>query len=333
MGYFRMFANVSVDEDQSTISFIPLGGILPSDFSSKVKFGRELLEHTAAYPTRDGEYTISFNNKTTIPVDYLVVGSEKVVAGKLEAGGKKNTQLALGEDPSLQYSFMCPDGKNRKISLPIVKVKATEIALNKKITVDGNLDDWVNIPAMDACQEENVIWHLKNWQGRDDLSFSVQYATDGESLFVAFDVEDDIISIKDDDPWKSDAIEFYWDTRPAKKRDGKHGAGTGQMVLVVPKKDSKAEPMWFVKKQKAPETFDIAFKRTEKGYRCELQLLLKEMGFDKKPEPGDFMFLEVMTNDCDIINGTTQLCYMATNEKRYSSMNTHYYPMSFFVGD
>ena len=333
MGYFRMFANVSVDEDKSIISFIPLGGILPSDFSTKVRFGRGLLEHIPAYPTRDDEYTISLNNKITVPVDYVIIGAEKIAAGKLEVGQKTDIQIALGNDPSLQYSFKCPEGKNRKISLPIVKVKAAEIALNKKITVDGNLDEWANIPAVDACQEENVIWRLQNWQGRDDLSFSVQYATDGESLFAAIDVEDDVLSINDDDPWKSDAIEFYWDTRPIEKRDGKHGTGTGQMVSIVPKKGSKAKPMWFLGEQKMPETFDIAFKRTEKGYRCELQLLLKEMGIDKKPESGDFMFLEVMINDSDVIGGTAPICHMATSGKRYSSMNTHYYPISFFVGD
>ena len=152
-------------------------------------------------------------------------------------------------------------------------------------------------------------------------------------MFVAFDVEDDIAGVHDTYPWTSDAIEFYWDTRPVEKRDGNHGTGTGQVILVVPKKGSQAEPYWHLGKRKIPVIFDIAFKKTQKGYRCELQLLLKELGFDKKPESGDFIHLEVMIDDCDIVDGVTRPCHMATSGKSYSNIKTCYYPTSFFVGD
>ena len=73
-----------------------------------------------------------------------------------------------------------------------------------------------------------------NWKGEKDCSALIYLGHDNQRLYVCMDVTDDQIAIDDKYCFANDGVEFYWDGRPADKRDGKPGIGTGHVILPVP---------------------------------------------------------------------------------------------------
>ena len=136
-------------------------------------------------------------------------------------------------------------------------------------------------------------------------------ATDGNRLFLAFDVTDDQIRLDGGTPWTNDGLEIFWDARPPNKRNSKLGPGTGQVILGVPKKGAKAKPIWYQTRSE-PKGVKLACKRRKGGYIYELSVPLNELGAQTPPKPGQNIWLTVMVDDRDISGGKPIMKHMTT---------------------
>jgi len=62
-----------------------------------------------------------------------------------------------------------------------------------RIWVDGNLADWEGIEAIPLRGRENVVRSIRHYCGNVDQSATFRYAWDTHALYVAIEVEDDVI--------------------------------------------------------------------------------------------------------------------------------------------
>jgi hypothetical protein len=187
-----------------------------------------------------------------------------------------------------------------------------KIPVVEDISVDGKLADWRSRPYR-ADSRLSVIGGSRGWIGPQDASWALYAGVDDERLYVAIDVTDDAYVGGHHQAWKNDAVEFFWDARRDDARDGRHGPGTGQVILPVPQPGGgKPDPQWFVGHRKTPDGFRYAWSRREGGYVVEFSLPLKELGGGQTPRAGQSLNLEVQLDDCDMENGRRVCNYLTS---------------------
>lgn len=125
---------------------------------------------------------------------------------------------------------------------------AKRVASNKKIIIDGLLDEWENAKGVMKFSEKNIETGTIN--GRNDCDAISSFAWDDEYLYFAAKVNDDQLLCREDGSniWKEDCIELYIDPQNdgfiwKNKKDFQFGfAPTG--------KDDKPHGWaWFQKKE------------------------------------------------------------------------------------
>ncbi|RPI62671.1 MAG: hypothetical protein EHM48_03715, partial [Planctomycetaceae bacterium] len=79
-----------------------------------------------------------------------------------------------------------------------------------RISVDGDLADWANVPAVVLDKTEQANGDGGKWNGPADCSGSARLAYDSDYLYLAFDVTDDVFQqpFVDDNTWSGDCVQF-----------------------------------------------------------------------------------------------------------------------------
>jgi hypothetical protein len=323
-----------VDHGRESISFIRLGEIYSVDSFRDMTIAKKLYNKVPVYPMvfDSNEYLIKIKNQSTISADYEVIDLVNGQKQVLQVGVERNIKFELepNEKPRIKAYFKSSKGQTKELNLPVIIIKKLQAPLNKIIKVDGSLQEWQEISGLTINKKNNVILFQENWQGSNDSSFSLKVASDSKRLFVAVEVSDDEINIIPGSLWVNDSIELYWNTKPDPKLDGKHGIGTGQVIVQIPKIGQKAELKWNIVNYEVPKDCRFEFKRTAKGYNCEMSFLLSELGFKNTPKSGDHINLEVMVDDLDIVDGIEQMSYMTISGQGNNYNNTTFYPRVFF---
>ena len=195
------------------------------------------------------------------------------------------------------------------------------------ITVDGDLNDFSAIKALRIADEAYILAGRSDWAGPEDSSFDMRVASDGQRLFLAVDVTDEQICIDGKQTWRNDGVEIFWDIRPKPKRNGLHGQGTGQVILVVPEQGTRQiKPDWHIAHRAIPEGLKAICKRREGGYVFELSIPLSELGYMTAPKVGQNMRLVAMVNDRDRDAGKTTLTHTTTTGLGNNHGSTAAYP-------
>ena len=340
---FRMFAQVTVDRGKSTIALVPLHQILPSEYARFAGSARDVtVWSNTVVSAQGGSFSLRQANPMSVPVTLDLKWQaqgwtvEPATAQlKIEPSAVEQKDFWLtptSADPakpkvSATYKFTdpyrdLPIQVNRTIDLTIYT--PMDISRRDGITVDGDLNDWAGIVVRPVDDPKLVYIGRQNWLGRLDSSFDMRLATDGERLFLAIDVSDDQICIDGEKPWQNDAVEVFWDSRPSQKRDGRHGQGTGQLILVVPEKNAKPDPIWHSVKP-TPEGLITACKRRDGGYVYELSIPLAELPVKTPTVVGQNIWLAVMLDDRDLSDGKPFITYMTTTGLGNNHSSTHAY--------
>jgi hypothetical protein len=201
---------------------------------------------------------------------------------------------------STEHKFFCPG--------TVFKVQE----ISQTIKLDGNTDEWKNIPEQKVDKEEFVV-HGKpapgvpwkpQWRGTNDLSFTVKSAwRKNDGLYLLINVTDNKPMPAPKDKrglaFKWDCLEFFFDSREYSKRGGPMSDGADQ-VMIIPCVGEKIQvcDLWFVRKNQAMIKVNFVGKRTAKGYLLEGKITPKEAS-SFKLRAGSQFNMDFMLDDID----------------------------------
>lgn len=186
----------------------------------------------AARPLKDGKLEISFSNPLTRPFN----GKADInIAG--EDIEKKLTLSPLGNEtfifPLVQKNAT---GKISKINFPCVVTEnngtsikqnisfdfftVKQLQKNRRIVVDGNLDDWQNIPAISVTNsvvnKKKLVLNPEKIGYPGDFGVKFKITWDTDNLYIAAMVTDDLFKhdmfTKTAQRWNNDCMQLYIDT-------------------------------------------------------------------------------------------------------------------------
>ena len=152
----------------------------------------------------------------------------QTVEAKILPFGPKTFQFHLQADPPLPLSELGPIVIDWSLAAGSMNHKTTsriEIRkplacppLDRAVTVDGQLDDWPQLPY--ACATgTHALPNKKVWQGPEDCSFRFNLAYDEDALYLAVEVTDDTLLVDPNrQPFLQDGLEIHLDARPADQR-------------------------------------------------------------------------------------------------------------------
>ena len=342
---FRMFAQVTVDRGEPTVALVPLHQILPPSYAAfaiNIRAITPLVD--LLIPAGGGAFTFKQQNQLSVPMmidlqwqaDGWTIEPE-VSKFAVEPGASVEkrfslTPLLAGPDkPTISATYTLTD-PYRKRQLKIKRENVLgiytqmDIPYVTDISIDADLTDWSAVKAMRIAGEAYVFSGKDNWSGQEDSSFDMRVASDGKRLFLTIDVTDDQIRIDSKQAWRNDGIEFFWDVRPPAKRNGLHGQGTGQVILVVPEQNEQIKPEWHMGQRAIPGSLKAIGKRRDGGYVFELSIAISDLGGTTAPIAGQTIWLAAMVNDRDRDAGKTTLTHTTTTGLGNNQVSTAAYP-------
>ena len=152
------------------------------------------------------------------------------------------------------------------------------------IQVDGNLDDWANVPnPLILNRHAQVTYTPEVWEGPQDLSGVIRLAWRYGGIFVAAEITDDIVNqpYRARDIWKGDHLNLWVDMTPGQEEE-RQMFGRGQFHIVLSPgnlggltgKEEVAAPELYVYRPEGlkQEGGQIVARRTEKGYLIEAMI-------------------------------------------------------------
>ncbi len=335
MGRFLMFAHVAVNEGQPNIAVLAVDQVFPTRYAQHVTKLQKLSLmniHCRAISPRGGHFMFRQENPLEVPITAVVTWEAQgwdvsPPSGQfpIDAGGVVEQKFNLiPKSPAplkpkimATYKFKDPywdQATEVKREVEVGTYAETEIPRVVGIKVDGELGDFAAVKPLRIADASRIYTGLEHWSGAEDGSFELRVATDGKRLFVAVDVTDDQIYL--DSPrhvWLNDAVEFYWDARSPEKRDGRHGDGTGQVILVVPAEGAEPRPQWNMGTRTTPEGLLAACKRRKGGYVYEFSFPLSELGARTPLAAGQEFRLELRLDDGDLRGDQSTSTRMTTS--------------------
>ena len=342
-GEFRMFAQVTVDQDQTTVAIVPMHQVLPVSYAQFTKEVRAIFQARSAMPEHGGPFVFQQNNPLEVPltVEFNWEAPHWTIEppiGRLQIAPGAATEIefsftprtAPADHPILRATYSFQDSYRQQFvkverELVLATYSQLEIPRLDEVTVDGSSEEFVDVQPLRIIQGTRIFSGRHNWSDPADSSFDMRVASDGERLFIAVDVTDDQIQLDGLDPWDNDAVEIFWDARPPEKRDGHHGPDTGQLILVVPEEDAEPQARWY-RTHSIPEGLVAACKRRDGGYTYELSIPLTEFGASVPPTVGQNIWLVVMLDDRDHSNGRAGVSHMTTTGLGQNHESTGGYP-------
>lgn len=320
LGNYRMFAHVTVDDGEPSISLATLHEIRSLEYAADVTAARGLVEGTnvgMALP-EGGALTVTMKNPTEAPAaieltwsgdDWKVSPASFDVTLDPDAEAEARFELTplvdLPTRPMLthSYKFTGPNGEpmewRSEKRVPILPSLHIAFVGDEDLVLDGTLDDWAAVKQLTIDYKDMIFsGDFEGWS-RSDLSAAVRAASDGQTLYLAFDVKDEQICDDGDEPWQNDAVELFWDARPIDQRNGKHGQNTGQVVFGIPAEGDQVVVKPYVGNPEVAHQAKTAVNRTKDGYTLEVAIPLAELGRTEAPKAGDMLFLQVQLDDRD----------------------------------
>jgi hypothetical protein len=151
------------------------------------------------------------------------------------------------------------------------------------------------------------LW-LPQWRGRDDLSFTAQFAwKKNDGIYMLLKIKDNTVlpaaKEKESLAFQWDCLELFFDSRPQGKRGGPVGIGADQ-AIVIPKTSDKMEKcvVWFsdIGKGNGEHKINAEFvgRKTKDGYLLEGKITPKEGGAFKILAGSQFC-MDLIIDDTD----------------------------------
>lgn len=345
-GGFRMFARVAVDGARTTVSLLPLHEVLPGSFADDVAKRTRAIGWagtTFEIGPAGGDLLLRPANLQHLPLDlnlswrapdWTVLPERQTV--HLGGGEKAQTRFRLqprGDHPQapvLVAEHVLSDGRAFTREHRVGVWECTPLGALSAVEIDGRSGEWNGIPAASVGKPEQLFAGAGSWTGPADGSATLRAARCGDNLAIVIEVTDDAFAVDPAaKPWENDAVEFFWDTRRPADRDGKHGPGTGQLIVERQEKDGvPAHALWIragKTEAQLPASVKVFCRATAAGYVVEASLPLKELGATADPAKGDDLALELILDDRDGTGGDMKLKRLSGNGTPQCSSSTACY--------
>ncbi len=279
-------------------------------------------------PVEPTQTTLTFSNATDVPASITAVfqpdgglmptppsmrlrlppDSEQAVEVTLKPA--EGLELEDAKPLTLTYtvSYELDDGTSREFDfsrrIGIVELR-TLLPFDRKITVDGQLDDWLPLGA--AVEPAKIEGDLAGYLGPNDCRFAFAVSQDGEYLHIAVKVTDDNVYLSyDSQPDDQDAVEILLGGDPdlAGSTDTKRTYG----ITMCPWKDPPT-PNVNTSGTKLRNTKRAAI-RTPRGYTVELGVPLAELE-KLTGGPSRDIRINIIVRDCDVPGKIARLYWQA----------------------
>lgn len=155
----------------------------------------------------------------------------------------------------------------------------TAFALNELPTIDGDLSEWEDKPwAFVDSADQLTFGDPAQWTGAGDLSGRISYGWDAENLYIALDINDDVIvqQYTGTNIWRGDHVELWFDTQLQLDFDSAQAGDDDFQLGISPGDFASVQPDIFIWTPPTLEdvyaSIDFAVKRQPNGYSAELRI-------------------------------------------------------------
>ena len=158
-----------------------------------------------------------------------------------------------------------------------------------------------------VLDRKEQIAEPQRWRGAADLSAPAFAARDATNLYLLVDVVDDVVMPGPKPPaWDYDGIEFFFDARPAEKRDVAYAPGYFQILVGVPAAGDTAPVTCGSMDKLDAKTIQATCRRTSMGYTLRVTIPWPQLKF--KPVLGATLGFDFVIHDKD---AAAEPCYKA----------------------
>ena len=231
-------------------------------------------------------------------------------AGERPAGTEYEQRLVVQVDTEHSGSFREEDR--------VDMMRAAR--LTGEISIDGDIgtEEWADAPRLlvdnsDASWQPHTYAVTERWSGSSDCSARVQAMWDRRSLYLAFDVTDDVLSQREKGGSLTlgDCVEVLL-SKSLLEHLGEEGITEDDRKLCfapLPEKEGACSTI-------APYDIDAAWKRTGSGYSIEAAVPWGCLG-DLRPEKEKVVGFDVAVDDNDGGSRKYQLVWSGTGQHYY----------------
>jgi hypothetical protein len=246
LGDFPHYMTVTVDGKNIQYSVMKEGNIEPKtivtgedckDFNSFVENIKEIDSPRiiiAGNKLVSKNIAVLLNNSSKLPVkgkiSWQVENTGWVITSK-----EKEFTISSGNDVKLDFTVSVDNAKNIRYPTPYyictfiypktgktIKLERN-IILNqelhvpktkKQFKIDGNLNDWGNVPTVRLNSRDQVVFEGMEWSGPEDLSADIYLAWDKKNFYIAAKVLDTEFNqpYRKGNIWCGDGIQIDLDT-------------------------------------------------------------------------------------------------------------------------
>jgi predicted phosphodiesterase len=337
-GEFRMFAQVTVNRGEPTIALVPLHETLPAEFAGFTTTNQEMMGKgslTSHIPASGGTVEFHQDNTLDIPVtlncrwdapDWRVDppdGEVEIAPGASAGEGFVLTPTVPSPArPEIRVTYTMRPAyaagpiEGASAFSPTV-YQQMDLPRAQAVVTDGALGDWPEGETLAIDRADQVATGAENWTGPGDASYKLRAAHDGKSLLLGVEVADDQIVTVPGASWNADGLQVHWaiDADEAKADKGVEGA----VLVNVPDAGAPAGASWYVSGRPVPTARQVAVRRTDSGYVCELAIPLAEIGAEKLAAGGQSLRLEVVLSDRDVQDGKAAISSLSSCGRRARS--------------
>ena len=227
--------------------------------------------------------SITFEKEISLPPSGLKDVPFLLEAGAIQRGSHSLTIRLSQEGKEISTTEYIYSSEGMAHGVPMISTP---------IKLDGNPDDWKDIPYETADQAANVVigrppvgyYDINTWQGPKDLSFTVKTVwSPDDGIYLLINVTDEKLKTVPADKlglaFLQDCLEFFFDGRSLKDQTPHYSFGTEQ-VLVVPAIDDKLSPCLIKNLARYGESVEVEFVggKTPTGYLMEGRIRPKANG-------------------------------------------------------
>jgi len=281
---------------------------------AKIK-GASLINSENVY---NGELIITNPKKDTLKIEI-----KTTLPKGFEINIQKETTIPAEKTISIPFELKLKDVKNGKYSIVYELITNKEVfakveteylvssikQLNKgkSIILDGNFNDWNDIPEEKVSKLDNVVIGLPNtaflpyWMNENDLSATVKTAWLNDGIYFMMDVVDDMLYLPTTDkekenPWSYDCVEIFID---ASNTGNKTKIMQFCITPSITEKVSKCA-IKFINVEPITSKGQTRFfgRKTEKGYVIEGRIV-PESNSELKLASGRIIGIDIAIDDRD----------------------------------
>ncbi|MFA6292703.1 MAG: alpha/beta hydrolase-fold protein [Victivallales bacterium] len=185
----------------------------------------------------------------------------------------------------------------QQIEVPAPKAQQPCHAVEKTVTIDGDLSDWPNLPIL--VDKPQSVADATMWKGPADLSYRFDCRYDDNFFYIAIQVTDEHInSAADKDPWFQDGAEVRIDARPEADRLFGQGKEFQDFLLIAMSPSGAGETRLPFNAAKLPAGVKAVCISTATGYNAEIAIPISYIN-EKAGKQWSGIRLNVVVNDLD----------------------------------